>query len=499
MPTDLNFTLMIPEFVVLGSAVLVLLLDAVLHGGGPRPGDEDPRDTTLALSVIGCVVAAAWIPAVLWDVEGPRSAFNGLFVADRFALFFKGVVLVGAVLSLLLSDSWLRRRRLSSGAAHALLLFATSGMMYMVSAGDMVTLFLGLEVMSIPIYCLAALLRWEDRSVEAGVKYLVLGAFATAIMLFGFALLYGYQGMAGDLVTTRLGPLQSTLMANADALPIYARAGGLLVLIGLLFKISAAPFHMWTPDVYEGAPLPFVAFMSVAVKATAAAVLIRVFGGPLLVVLGLDGMLWAVAAFTMIVGNFMALVQDNVKRMLAYSSIAHGGYILVGVLAGSAEAQAGVLYYALAYTVGNIAAFAVLIYLSREGHEAERFADLEGLGARYPLVGGVMVLAMLSLTGIPPLVGFFGKFVIFKAAVAEGFVLLTVLALLTSAVSFAYYLRPIIALFMRAETTREPVLVAPNRRLAICMAITALAICGLGVFSESYLGWLSAAVLALAG
>ena len=499
MPTDLHFSLMIPELVVLGSAVLVLLLDAVLHGGGPRPGEEDPRDTTLALSVVGCVVAAAWIPAVLWNIEGPRSSFNGLFVADRFSLFFKLVVLVGAALSLLLSDSWLRRRRLSSGAAHALVLFATSGMMYMVSAGDMVTLFLGLEVMSIPVYCLAALLRWEDRSVEAGVKYLVLGAFATAIMLFGFALLYGYQGLVGGVATTQLEPLQTTLMANAEALPLYARAGGLLVLIGLLFKISAAPFHMWTPDVYEGAPLPFVAFMSVAVKATAAAVLLRVFGGPLLAVLGLDGMLWVVAAFTMVVGNFMALVQDNVKRMLAYSSIAHGGYILVGVLAGSAEAQAGVLYYALAYTVGNVAAFAVLVYLSRQGHEAERFSDLQGLGARHPLVGGVMVLAMLSLTGIPPLVGFFGKFVIFKAAVAQGYVGLTILALLTSAVSFAYYLRPVIALFMRPTVGCEVAVIPVNRRVALCMGLTSLAICALGVFSESYLGWLSSAVLALAG
>ncbi len=498
-PSQIELGLMIPEFIVLAAAILTLIVDSLLHKEGDRSGESDPRGLTLSLSLFGCVAAAAWLAWGLWQPGVTETTFGGLFILDPFAIFFKVVVLVGAALTLLLSDPWLRNRRLNSGAPHALLLFSTSGMMYMVSAGDVLTLFLGLEVMSVPLYCLAATLRWDDRSVESGMKYLVLGAVATAIFLMGVGLLYGFQGLHGAEVNSELGALRDALLAAPDTpLPGYAYLGGLLLLIGMLFKISAAPFHMWTPDVYEGAPTPFTAFMSVAVKAAGAAVLIRLFGGEVLERLALDDVLWAIAAMTMIVGNFMALVQDNVKRMLAYSSIAHGGYILVAVLVATPEGQAAVLYYSLAYTLGNLAAFSVLVYLSTQGHEVERFADLRGVAVRYPWIGAVMVLAMLSLAGMPPLVGFFAKFAIFMSAISEGYVWLTIIGLLTSAVSFAYYLRPIVVMFMRTEPSARQA-VPWNPRLALGMALAAIAIVALGVFTEAYMRWAQAAVTAFSG
>jgi NADH-quinone oxidoreductase subunit N len=497
MNVDLRFDLMIPEFIVIATAILVLLLDAALHRPDMDP-ERDPRALTAWLSFAGCVGAAGWLLFALVG-DAAATSFAGLFVLDPFAVFFKVVVLVGAGLSLLLSDAWLRQQRLPSGASHALVLLATAGMMYMVSAGDLVMLFLGLEVMSIPIYCLAASLRWDDRSVEAGVKYLVLGSFATAIFLFGLALLYAFVGLEGTEPGTSIALLHATIAGYAGPLPLYAFAGGLLALVGLLFKISAAPFHMWTPDVYEGAPTAITAFMSVSVKATAAAVLLRVFGGPVLELLGLDGLLWGIAALTMIVGNVMALVQDNVKRMLAYSSIAHGGYILVGLLAGSAEAEAGVLYYVLAYTVGNIAAFGVLIHLSRRGHDVQTFDDLAGAASRFPWAGAVMVIAMLSLIGIPPFAGFFAKFTVFRAAVAEGFVGLTVLALITSAISVGYYLRPMIAMYMREPTGPVPASEPLRARLALAILLATLAVVALGLAPGSTLDWAAGSILVSAG
>jgi NADH-quinone oxidoreductase subunit N len=513
---DTQFHLMIPEFIVLAAAILCLIVDGMTHTPGDRSARKDPRGVTMSIAVFGCVLAVVTIGLQLylgslqpacadctvapWLEPGVTyTSFGGLFVLDPFALFFKVVLLIGAALSLLLSDSWLRDRNLSTGAPYALLLFSTSGMMYLVSAGDMITLFLGLEVMSVPLYCLAATLRWDDRSVEAGMKYLVLGAMATAIFLMGVGLLYGFQGLEGGGVNSEISALRSALLSTpTTALPAYASIGGLLVLVGLLFKVSAAPFHMWTPDVYEGTPTPFTAFMSVAVKAAGAAVIIRLFGGEVLARLGLQELLWFVAALTMIVGNFMALVQNNIKRMLAYSSIAHGGYILVAVLAGTADGQAAVLYYALAYTVGNLAAFSVLVYLGGQGLDVETFDDLRGLGARYPWVGAVMGIAMLSLAGMPPLVGFFAKFSIFVAAIAEGYVWLTVIGLLTSAVSFAYYLRPMIVMFMRSEGSAV-ISRSMDRRLALGMALSTAAIVALGVFTEAWMRLAEAAVIVFAG
>jgi NADH-quinone oxidoreductase subunit N len=495
MMNELDFALMIPEFIVIAGALAVLVVDAMTHS----EDGEDPRSVITMISFGATVAAAGWILFMLWGDGSPRVSFFHLFVVDSFSLYFKVVILVGAALSLLLSDAWLRNNRVPSGASQALVLIATSGMMYMVSAGDMVMLFMGLEIMSIPIYCLAGSQWWDKRSTEAAVKYLVLGSFGTALFLFGLAMLYAFQGIEGAEPSTRLDLLRMTLTEHQAALPLFATGGGFMLLAGLLFKISAAPLHMWTPDVYEGAPTPITAYMSVAVKATTAAVLIRLFGGGILERLSLDAVLWACAALTMIVGNVMAVTQSNVKRMLAYSSIAHGGYILVGILAGTAQAEAGVLYYVLAYTVANIAAFGVLVYLSREGREVTTFDDLRGTGTARPLLGVVMVISMLSLIGMPPFAGFFGKFAVFSSAIEQGWIALSILAMLTSAVSVAYYLRPIIAMFMQAPIGAAPEPPKGNGRLVFAIGISTVAVVVLGVLPDRYLEWAASSVLALGG
>jgi len=446
MIPEMNFALMVPELVLIAAGICVLMADAFL----PRKdADDDPRGVHMGIALFGLIGAGLYIGFARGGAA-PQSTFEGLFLVDAFGDAFKLVALAGTVMGVLLSDTWLRNQRLPTGAFYALILFATTGMLYLLSATDMVMVFVGLELMSIPLYCLAAALRWDDRSVEAGVKYLVLGSFATAVMLMGFALLYAFAGVYTGVVTSRLDLIGAAVVeaAAAGELPGYAMLGGLLAIIGLLFKMSAVPFHMWTPDVYEGAPTSITAWMSVSVKAVTAAVMLRIFGGAVLDALHLGGILWGVAALTMFLGNTLALTQNNVKRMLAYSSVAHGGYMLVGVLAGSAAGSAAVLFYAGAYTFGNMAAFAVLVFLSRAGHEVETFDDLKGLGTKMPLLGAVMGIAMLSLMGMPPLAGFFGKFAIFRAAMAEGYVWLTVVGVLTSAISVAYYLRPIIVMFM---------------------------------------------------
>lgn len=486
---DLQFGLMAGELAVVFGALVLLVHDAF------RSDDStwDPSSQRLYtwIAAITCLFAASLVAGV----AGTGTSFGGLFVADAFARWFKVAVLIGSALGVLLADSWLTSHRLGAAPANALVLFATSGMMYAISAGDLVTLFLGVEVMSIPVYALAGALRWDDRSVESGVKYLVLGSLAAALMLFGMALLYGWSGLTGAEPTLRIDALRAVLLAGPTP-PLWAMAGGVLLLTGLLFKVGAAPFHMWTPDVYEGAPTPITAWMSIAVKATAVAIVLRFFGGAdMIEALHLEPLLWSVAALTMIVGNVMALAQRNLKRMLAYSSIAHGGYMLLGVLAGSADGQTGVLFYAVAYTFANAAAFGVILYLSRQGHDVETFDDLHGLGSRHPMVGFVMIVSMLSLMGIPPLAGFFGKFKLFMAAVAAGHVGLAVLGVLTSAVSVAYYLRPLISMYMAAPPHEVEDLPTARLPLAVAMALAVAGTLLLGLFPSGAIDMASASTL----
>jgi NADH-quinone oxidoreductase subunit N len=447
----------LPELLIIFAALLITFLDAFVL----RPSATS-RVWYAGLSVLSCGLAALYLRLFLWDANAV--SFGDMFVVDNLAVLLKMIILLGAGLSVLLTDRWLDGHEQTSGGFHALILLSVAGMMFFVSAADLVLLFLGLELMSIPIYVLAASDRNLSSSVEAGLKYLILGSFATGIFLFGLSLLYGWAG------TTNLELIRDHFVSHD--LHTIALIGVLLTLVGLAFKISAVPFHMWTPDVYEGAPTPVTAFMAACVKAASFGVLIKIFAGPILQEVSLSLLLQVLAALTMIVGNVAALAQNSVKRMLAYSSVAHAGYLLLGVLAGNEAGTAAVLFYALGYTLMTIASFGVLVLLSPSGSGSQTYDELRGIGRSRPWVAVVMTVAMLSLIGLPPTMGFIGKFYLFRAAVEAGFVPLAVLGVLASAVSLGYYLRVVLVLWFE-EAGEEPTPVADP---ALVMGLVASAI-----------------------
>ena len=389
-------------------------------------------------ALVGLGVTAV-ATAVLIGQRG--SAFNGTFVLDGYALFFDLLLLAVGMLVVLMSMSYVEETGIGAGEYYALVLFALAGMIVMASATDLIVIFLGLEVMSISVYILAGAWRTQVRSNEASMKYFLLGAFATGFLLYGIALVYGATG------ATRIDLVADKISAVPDHRLLLAGVAMLLVAFG--FKVAAVPFHMWTPDVYEGAPTSVTALMAVAVKTAAFAAFARVF---------LRGfgelhadwsvLLWILAAATMTIGNVLALAQRNIKRMLAYSSIAHAGYILVALTAGGATGGTAALFYLLAYAGMNLGAFGVVLALGRHGEPHEEIDDYAGLGFRSPLLGAAMAIFMLSLTGIPPLAGFAGKVYVFTAAVREGYIALAVIGVLNSVVSAGYYVRILVVMFM---------------------------------------------------
>jgi NADH-quinone oxidoreductase subunit N len=443
-------------------------------------------------SFLGRPVTDAWIGSVLAILS---AAFLGLAIyaagygfalggtavfdpghpmiqLDRLANLAIALLGFGALLSALLSVTYLVELRINHGEYYALLLFATCGMMLLVASVDFIALFLGLELMSIPIYVLAGFDRRKRESNESSLKYFLVGSFASAILLYGAALLYGATGHV-DFPGIRAG---------FDAGNPLAAAGLGLVVVGFGFKVSSVPFHQWTPDVYEGAPTSVTAFMSVTVKLAAFVALLRFvaigFGD---LDLGLERVLWALAAVTMIVGNVMAIIQDNVKRMLAYSSIAHAGYLLIGFVAGTAVGRAAVMFYLIAYLFMTLGAFGVVVALANRAKDADRFDDWNGLARRRPGLAALMTLFMLSLAGIPGTAGFAGKFAIFAAAVQSGAVGLTIIAVLASVVSVYFYLRLPVVMYMRepgAETPRMDLHSGEWLVLAAC----ALGVVLLGLF-----------------
>ncbi len=392
---------------------------------------------------------------------------------DRFSNFAVVVVVLGSLLSCWLSVSYLVELRINHGEYYSLLLLATSGMMLTVMAVDLVVLFLGIELMSIPIYVLAGFQRRDLRSNEAALKYFLVGSFATAILLYGMALLYGVTG-ATDFagIHTHLEPTN-----------LVGLAGVGLLIVGFAFKVSSVPFHQWTPDVYEGAPTAVTAYMSVTVKAAAFLALLRVVMVALpSVALRLEPLFWALAALTMVVGNVMAVIQDNVKRMLAYSSVAHAGYILIGLATATAESYGAVVFYLLAYVFMNVGAFAVVSALADAGRECDRIQDFAGLGQERPGMAALMTLFMLSLAGIPSTAGFFAKFVLFAAAVNAGLTGLTILAVLASLVSVYYYLRLPVMMYMRERSAESgPWGVLSTGELVVLIACAA-GVLFLGIF-----------------
>ena len=432
-----NFQAIMPSL-VLSVCAMVLLLIGVFS---PRGKTTPVAWLSIAsLIITGFVVVGGW--------NNPQEGFAGSVVLDNFATFFNLTFLISAGLTILMSDEYLKREGYPISEYYPLMLFTTAGAMWMVSGTDMMTIFLGLEVLSISLYVLAGLFRGNLASNEAGLKYFLLGAFSTGFLLYGIALVYGATG------STQIQEIAQYAAQNSYVLGNPMMVGGMLLLAtGFLFKIAAAPFHMWTPDVYQGAPTPITAFMSAGPKAAAFGAFMRVF---IVAMAGLQsdwtGMLWILAVATMIFGNFIAIKQDNIKRMLAYSSIAHAGYAMVGMVAANAVGKAGILFYMLAYAFMNIGAFAVLVLAGKKGEENLTLESFSGFGYRRPLLGVALTIFLFSLMGIPPTAGFAGKFYIFAGAIKSGYIWLAVIGVLNSAVSLYYYLRVMVYMYFREPT-----------------------------------------------
>jgi NADH-quinone oxidoreductase subunit N len=452
----------LPVFVLCGWGMFILMYDLVI---GPR------YHAVLGWAGLMGLAAALVTVGMLWQ-QGVQG-FGGMLVQDGFALFLSAIGIIATALTILASMDYMRLRGIERGEYYALLLFSTAGMLLMASGTDLIVIFLGLELLSIPLYVLAGFARPEVKSEEAALKYFLLGAFASGFLVYGIALVYGATG------TTSLIDLAG--LVNLQGLGNYLLIGAGLILVGLGFKVAAAPFHMWTPDVYEGAPTPVTGFMSVVAKAAGFAALLRVFVYALPALYADWQLVVAVmAALTMIVGNVAAVAQTSLKRMLAYSSIAHAGYLLMGVAAGNRMGVAGALFYVMAYTFTNIGAFAVLSALAEsagqpEDQSLERYA---GLVRRQPFLAVAMAIFMLSLTGIPPTAGFFAKYYVFAAALGSDLLWLVLIGVVTSLVSAFYYLRVVVALTMQ-EPKQEWPAARPAYDWALGIAVTGTVLLGL--------------------
>ena len=430
----INFAAIMPELILSVVAMALLLVNVFV------PSEQ--KAYLGWLSLIGIIIA--FVP-VVGGWNAPQSGFNSAVLQDNFALFFKGIFLVSAGLSVLISDQYMQRENCNRGELYPLILLATAGMMLMASGTDLMVIFLGLELLSVSLYVLAGFNRDNVKSNEAGLKYFLLGAFSTGFLLYGMALTYGATG------TTKIAKIAEFISANPGITGNQMLLVGMLLMaVGFSFKIAAAPFHMWTPDVYEGAPTPMTAFMSVGPKAAGFAAFLRVF----LIALPAfkaewSMLLWVLAVLTMTVGNLTALFQQDIKRMLAYSSIAHAGYILVGFVAGNAVGTAGIMFYMLSYAFMNIGAFAIVIMAGKKGEPNNNVSDYTGFGFKHPALGMAMAIFLFSLAGIPPAAGFIGKFYIFSGAIQEGYIWLAIIGVLNSAVSVYYYLRVMVFMYMK--------------------------------------------------
>ncbi|HUI46585.1 MAG TPA: NADH-quinone oxidoreductase subunit N [Nitrospirota bacterium] len=465
----------LPEAVVLITALLVLLFDLFI--------EKEGKALLGWLSVAGIAIAAV----VTYQSMGlHEDVFSGTFLVDPFSTFFKFVFYIACGLGILVSINYLKVENIHRGEYYALMLFATSGMMLMASAGDLITLYLGLELMALSIYILAGFMRRSNRSNEAAIKYLVLGAFSSGIMLYGMSLVYGLTG------TTNLAEILAFLR-TADLNNSVVYLAMIMLVVSFGFKVAAVPFHMWVPDVYEGAPTSVTAFMSAGPKVAGFAVLLRVFlyaFEPLHV--HSTAILSGLAVLTMAVGNIMALSQTNIKRMLAYSSIAHAGYALVGLAAGGPEGVASVMLYVCIYALMNMGAFGVVIMLRKAGERGEEITDFAGLGKTNKTAALLMLIFMFSLTGIPPTAGFVGKFYIFKSAVQAGLLWLAVAGVLFSAISAFFYLRIIMIMYMNEPKESIELSISPSLALALAISVTAVIV--IGIYPADLLNYARASV-----
>lgn len=466
LPT-INYAAIGTELIVTVTALLILLLEAAIK---PR---HKHALAGIALAGLACAFVYA---ARLWGES--VLAFHNTVALDYYSVFFKFIFIIAAALTILLSTHYIEREEINHGEYYALLLLSSVGMMFLAAGTDLMTILLGLETMSVSVYILAGFARSDVRSNEAALKYFLLGAFSTGIFVYGISLTYGAT------TTTNLREIFFVLTGPGNVkMPLLLYTGMGLLLVGFGFKVATVPFHMWVPDVYEGAPTTVTAFMSVGVKAAAFAAFLRVFMGTLgQLHADWGAILWVLAILTMTLGNVIAIAQTNIKRMLAYSSIAHAGYILVGLVAASELGNSGILFYLLAYTFINVGAFGIVIILGRKGERNLNLDDYSGLAYKYPLLGAAMAIFMLSLAGIPPTAGFVGKFYIFAAAVKSGYVGLAVIGVLNSAMSVYYYLRVTVIMYMREEPAEMAPAVYKSPAAVLAIIISTIGTLGIGIF-----------------
>lgn len=474
-----DFYYFLPEIVLTAGALAVLVADVLL-----------PRGSRMLVRLVLAVLAVTLVTTLRVGAPGAEIA-GGLMVVDRFALFFKVIFLVSAAFTVLMSIRYLEIEGASPGEYYFLILCATLGMMVMSGGIDLIASFIGLETMAVSFYILAGFIKPNQRSNEAAVKYFLLGAFSLGILLYGMSLLYGLSG------TTNLRVMASAFVGQEqDPLLVLAV---ILVVAGMGFKIAAVPFHAWAPDVYEGAPTPVTAFLSVGSKAASFAMLLR------LCLEGLPAMSadWrllfeVLAIVTMTVGNLAALTQTNLKRMLAYSSIAHAGYLLIGLVAGTSRGISAMLIYLLVYTFMQMGAFAIIVMMRRRDVIGDDLKDLSGLAFRQPFAAFAMLLFMLSLGGIPPTAGFMGKLWLFGAAIESGYVWLAVIGVLNSAVSLYYYVRVVVFMYLKKDVAGSEPIMSPALGTAIGVAVVATILLGIYPRQAFELAELSAQTLGLA-
>lgn len=482
MTPQADLTTVFPlTFLVVWASVL-LLVDLFIP--------KDRKGITAALSALGLALTLGF---TLTQIGAePKASFNNMVVLDGFSTFVNALLLLSGLLGIGLSFGYIKRMNLERGEYYTLMLFSISGMMLMAQAGDLIVVFLALELLSIPLYVLAAFDRPKVESEEAGLKYFLLGAFATGFVVYGTTLVFGATG------TTSLNGIVTFLGSN-ETPNLLLSIGAALILVGLGFKIAAVPFHMWTPDVYQGSPTAVTAFMAAGAKIAGFAALLRVFATAFpSIAVDMTGVLWAISALTMILGNLIAISQSNIKRMLAYSSIAHAGYILMAFVpygnkeVASVSIAAG-LFYLVSYAITNFGTWGVVIALEKAEGKGLEIRDYAGLGRKYPGLAAAMTIFMLSLIGLPPTLGLVGKFYLFRAVIAGGFTGLAIIGVLTSLVSAYYYLRVVVTMYMQEgdpERSRESF-------LDLTTAFTAIATVVISLVPQYLFAWASSAVLKL--
>lgn len=477
----------LPE-VFLAGAIMALLMFGVFQKGDDRADEARAALLISYLSIVTLFLTGILVGTV---AEGRTVAFDGLFVTDRFAIFSKILILAGSGLAIVLSRGYFERAGVSRFEYPLLILFATLGMMMMVSANDFISLYLGLELQSLALYVVAAIQREDTRSTEAGLKYFVLGALASGMLLYGASLIYGFAG------ATNFDALAAVFQAGKSQPPSLGVVIGIVfILAGLAFKVSAVPFHMWTPDVYEGAPTPVTAFFSVAPKIAASAMFVRVMVGPFGdLIAQWQQIVVFISIASMLLGAFAAINQTNIKRLMAYSSIGHVGYALIGLAVGDAAGVRGILIYLSIYLVMSIGTFGCILAMRRGGRMVEGISDLAGLSKSQPLLALALAIFMFSMAGIPPLAGFFGKLYIFLAAIEAKLFGLAIVGVLASVVGAFYYLRIVKVIYFDdpVEGLDKPV----DRDIGLVLAATAVIVALFFVYPGPVLNGAAAAAQAL--